>query len=77
MKKGEEIWVRWGDGSMHQLRILGGTANGWRVLYVAGDLKGREALIERETMREISDVRRALEKTGGPAAREPARDHHR
>lgn len=53
MRKGEERWIRWSDGTMHQVRCTGVTQHGWAVTYLTGDWKGRPALIEKETFSEM------------------------
>jgi len=55
LKKGQEVWVRWRDDSVHQLRLVREKTHGWEVVYLTGDWKGRPALIEKVTLREIAE----------------------
>jgi hypothetical protein len=55
MKKGDEIWVRWSDDSLQQCRLIGTTEHGWRVVWLTGFLKDRDALVEKIALREAAD----------------------
>lgn len=55
MKKGQEIWVRWEDGTLNQLRLVREGSAGWEVVWLTGDLKGREAKIEKAMLREMAN----------------------
>jgi len=49
------VWVRWSDDSVHQLRLVREKTHGWEVVYLTGDWKGKPALIEKVTLREIAE----------------------
>ena len=54
LKKGDEVWVRWLDDSLQQCKIVGVTEHAYRVVWQTGILKGRDALVEKNAMREAA-----------------------
>jgi len=59
LRKGDEIWVRWSDGTLNQLRLVREGARAWDVVWLTGQLKTKEARIEKQTLRELIERREA------------------